>query len=110
MAPFPSTDRTGGFSPTENPLAEDLAHVLAHTRPLWEQARGRKIFVTGGTGFFGRWLLESFAHVNRVLALDATRGRLSRDSATFQKRAPHLASNPAIRFATGNVRTFTADE
>jgi nucleoside-diphosphate-sugar epimerase len=89
-----------------HPLAADLDHVLAHTRDLWEELRGQRIFVTGGTGFFGCWLLESFTWANDKLNLDASMLVLSRNPDAFAKRAPHLAANPAIQFHVGDVRSF----
>ena len=92
-------------APNENPLKEDLEHILAHTRGLWDQLRDKNIFVTGGTGFFGRWLLESFAHANAALRLGARMVVLSRNPQAFLARAPHLAT--AVDFARGDVQEFT---
>lgn len=55
-----------------NLLTNDLNHILAHTKTLWEELRGQRIFITGGTGFFGCWLLESFIWANDQLDLKAS--------------------------------------
>jgi dTDP-glucose 4,6-dehydratase len=89
-----------------NPLAADLDHVLSHTRELWSELRGRRIFITGGTGFFGCWLLESFAWANDKLDLNASVLVLTRDAEAFRQKAPHLANYPAIQFHAGDVRSF----
>lgn len=84
----------------------DLDQILVDTRALWEELRGQRIYITGGTGFFGCWLLESFAWANDQLDLHATALVLTRDLAAFRLKAPHLANHPAIQFHTGDVRTF----
>jgi dTDP-glucose 4,6-dehydratase len=85
---------------------EDLRHVLDHTRDLWEELRGRRIFITGGTGFFGCWLLETFAFANNQLNLDAKLTALTRNPDLFRNKTPHLAAHPAIALLEGNVRDF----
>ncbi len=85
---------------------EDLAHVLTHTRELWAEARGRSFFITGGTGFFGMWLLESFTHINDSLELGMRATVLTRDPAAFTLKAPHLADRDDLTFIQGDVRSF----
>jgi nucleoside-diphosphate-sugar epimerase len=94
----------GGCLP---PLAiEDLDHVLSHTRDLWEEARGARFFITGGTGFFGIWLLETFARANDVLGLQMRAVVLTRNPASFSIKSPHLAGRADITLLEGDIRTF----
>jgi dTDP-glucose 4,6-dehydratase len=83
-----------------------LQSVLNRTLPMWEQLRGGRLFVTGGTGFFGKWLLETFAFANAELQLEAELVALSRDPQRFLLDTPHLAGCDGIRFQTGDVRNF----
>jgi dTDP-glucose 4,6-dehydratase len=86
--------------------AGDLDHVLAHTRGLWTEARGGRIFLTGGTGFFGPWLVETFAHANARLDLGAELVILTRDPDGARKRLPHYAGLPNVTLHPGDVRHF----
>jgi nucleoside-diphosphate-sugar epimerase len=97
-------------NPDNNPLKEDLDHILTHTRDLWEELRGQRIFITGGTGFFGCWLLESFAWANDQLNLNAEALVLSRTPEAFEKRAPHLYHHRAIQCFRGDIKDFVFPE
>jgi dTDP-glucose 4,6-dehydratase len=91
---------------SDNPLAADLDHILEHIHPLREELRRTRIFITGGTGFFGCWLLESFAWANDRLGLGAEALVLTRNLESFARKAPHLARRADIRFHIGDVRDF----
>jgi dTDP-glucose 4,6-dehydratase len=88
---------------TTNRLAQDLDHILARTEPLWRELRGQRILITGATGFFGCWLLESFAWANDRLNLNARLVGLSRHPEALGHTAPHLAQNPAISLHAADV-------
>lgn len=90
----------------DNRLAGDLDHILEHTRPLWDELRGERLFITGGTGFFGCWLLESLAWANDRLRLRLQAWVLTRHPDAFRRKAPHLAGHAAIHLHPGDVRSF----
>lgn len=83
---------------------------MDHTRSLWEEVRGQRLFITGGTGFFGCWLLESFCYINRLLHLKAEAVVLTRDPEAFAQKCPHLVSDSSVVLFKGDVRNFTFPE
>lgn len=87
-----------------NRIANDLDHVLARTEPLWAGLRGERILITGATGFFGCWLLETFAWANQRLNLGARAVAQSRNPSALAQKAPHLVEDPAISLHAADVR------
>jgi len=80
--------------------------IAERTAPLWEEMRRQEVFLTGGTGFFGCWLVETFCHANRTLNLDARMTILTRNPEGFARKCPHLAADRAVRLLHGDVRSF----
>jgi dTDP-glucose 4,6-dehydratase len=89
-----------------SPLARDLDDIVEATAPLWAEMRGARLFLTGGTGFFGCWLIESFVRANDQLGLQASVLVLTRNAAAFAAKAPHLARHPSVHVHEGDVRSF----
>lgn len=89
-----------------NRLSEDLDHILQYTENLWADLRGERIFITGGTGFVGKWLLESLLWANRRLDLGVRCTVLTRDPAGFERRSPQLACDPAVTLLAGDAAAF----
>jgi len=84
----------------------DLNHVLDHTNDLWDELRGQQIFITGGTGFFGCWLLESFTWAVEQLGLNTQAFVLTRSPDAFHRKVPHLAGHKSVTLIQGDVCTF----
>lgn len=88
----------------------DLEEVLAGTEDLWRSLSGARIFFTGATGFYGVWLLNSFAHVTRRLGLRIPSTILTRDPAATRARYGALIDALGAELAFGDTRTFVFPE
>ncbi|RIQ54583.1 NAD-dependent epimerase/dehydratase family protein [Bordetella avium] len=91
------------------PIA-DVEAITAIARADLSALRGARIFITGGTGYIGRWLLESLCHANRVLDLQLNATVLSRKPAEFAEKYPHLAHDPCMTLIKGDVRDFSCKQ
>lgn len=87
-------------------LGQDLDNVLQQATPVWPELRGARLFITGGTGFIGCWLLESLRHADQHLNLGVQATVLTRDPQAFRRKAPHLADYPGFSFIAGDVCNF----
>ena len=69
--------------------------------------RNSHIFITGGTGFFGIWLLESLLWANETRKLGLRVTVLSRSPEVFfQQKAPHLKGRRDLNIIPGNLVSF----
>jgi nucleoside-diphosphate-sugar epimerase len=93
-----------------NRLARDLEEFAKNTLGLWDELRGQHLFITGGTGFFGCWLVASFCFINRLHGLNAHATILTRSPEAFAQKCPHLAGDASIAFRRGDVRSFSFPE
>lgn len=89
-------------------LLPDDVRLLVGSPRQWEALRGARVFLTGGTGFVGRWLVSAFVYANRQHALDARVDVLTRDPDAFAHACPDLASDEAVTLVPGDVRTAHA--
>lgn len=87
-------------------IERDLDFILEHSGNIWDSLRNQQIFITGGTGFIGRWLVESLVWANERHHLNAEAVLLTRSPEAFQTKAPHLAAHPSIHLHKGEAASF----
>lgn len=83
------------------------AHELVGSR--WEALRGGHVFVTGGTGFVGKWLLATLLDADARRGLGCRISVLTRNPAAFRAEVPWIAEAPGLRLIQGDVRSFDPD-
>ena len=91
-------------------LTQELDYIVDRSAAVWEQLRGSRIFITGGTGFYGTWLLESLVHAELQLGLGVEIVILSRNPERFLQGNSFLQNRPFLRFLKGDIRSFPFPE
>jgi len=90
--------------------ADDLDSIVGRVGQAWEPLSGKRLFLTGGTGFFGKWLVGSFLRANDRLGLGASLHLLTRSPERFRAAEPALANHPAVTLVPGDLRDFPFPE
>ena len=87
-------------------LDAELDYIFDRAPLVWEQFCNARIFITGGTGFYGKWLLESLVCSELRLQLGLEVIVLTRNRERFISSNPYLQNRPFLNFIEGDIRTF----
>jgi hypothetical protein len=78
---------------------------------VWKHLKGSHLFLTGGTGFFGSWLLRLIKWANENWGCGIRVSILSRDPKAFLAKRPEfkleVQNEKWIELLTGDIRNFT---
>lgn len=88
-------------------LGSDVDALLCRAGLDVERLRGKCVFVTGATGFFGVWMLAALVRIKRTLCGDLKLVALSRNPDQFLARHPQLEFDRHVNFVAGDVSEFT---
>lgn len=90
-------------------ISSDVERLIQRSGVDPEIFRGKTVFVTGGTGFFGVWLLSALLSIQKKLNGDLRLITLSRSPEQFVKTYPRHDFASHVEFVKGDVRNFKLD-
>lgn len=87
-------------------VREDIECIFKIVGNDLNRFRGKRLLITGGTGFIGTWLLETIYWLNKNSSQSCKVYVPTRNPAAFARKAPHLAASPDIVLLHGDVADF----
>jgi dTDP-glucose 4,6-dehydratase len=91
-------------------LRDDLDSVIDMAADDLRIFRNARIYLTGGTGFVGTWMLASIVRANARQNLHISVDVLSRNPGAFGLREAELSRSPGVRVIEGDVRAGVAHD
>lgn len=87
-------------------IQEDIELVFKIVGNDLNRLQGKRVLITGGTGFIGTWLLETISWVNKNSNQPCKVYVPTRNPEAFARKAPHLESNSEIVLLRGDIVDF----
>ncbi len=83
--------------PTMNRIiAEDIEEIVTTTRVDWNAFSGKRVLITGASGFLPAYLVETLLYLNLTRNLNVHITALVRSKANFEQRFAHHLGNPSL--------------
>jgi nucleoside-diphosphate-sugar epimerase len=97
--------------PVHSALEKEDLELMLNARPdVWEELAHAGIFLTGATGFFGKWLLSAFQYAFENGKFSGQLMALSRNPDRFLDEFPIFKNSPYLTFIQGDVQDFLFPE
>ena len=87
-------------------IRQDVRELIVRSGINIEDLRGKRILITGGTGFFGVWMLSALIDIKSMLDGELEIFLLSRDPESFVKAFPESSFEEHVSFIQGDVKDF----
>jgi dTDP-glucose 4,6-dehydratase len=87
-------------------VQEDIESIFKIVANDLDRLQGKRVLITGGTGFIGTWLLETISWLNKNCNQPCKVYVPTRNPEAFARKVPHLASNPEIVLLPGDINNF----
>lgn len=84
-------------------IAEDIENIVATTAVDWSAFAGKRVLITGASGFLPRYLVETLLYLNRTRKLDVHITALVRHRENYEKRYAHHQENPNLTVLVQDV-------
>lgn len=89
-------------------VRQDCLNVLNGREKTLDSLRESTLVIIGGTGFVGTWIAEMVAALNDEYHFGIKLTLMSRSTAKFASRLPHLASRDDVQLIKSDVRELTS--
>jgi len=84
-------------------ISQDIKEIVSEFKQPLITLSGKKIFVTGGNGFLGSYLVDTFVEVNKELKEPSRIVVLNKNKISERSRLSHLIKDPNLEFMVKDV-------
>ena len=90
-------------------FASDLTKIVREFHKDLEELRNAHVFITGGTGIIGKWILAALLYADDCINLGITLSVLTRNQADFCRNFPLIALDKRVTLMEGDIKNFKLD-